>query len=182
MVNFPVKVENVVAVAKLGVDVPLEKMTAQTEKPEHEPEHTAGIVYRPGGEGVAALIFSAGKIVCTGTRSVDQAKKSINKVVEKVKEIGVDVPAGFDIEIEDIVASSKIPAQLDLQKLAFSLQNAEYDPDRFPGLVYRISDPPVSFMLFASGKVICSGAHSMGDIQRALRKLMDELKKAGVKA
>ncbi len=182
MADFPVKVENVVAVAMLGVDVPLEKMSSQTEKAEYEPEPFSGLVYRPGERGVAALIFSSGKIVCTGTRNVEHARETVNKVVQRIKELGVSVPAGFTIEIDNIVGSSKINAQLSLQDLAFSLENAEYDPDRFPGLVYRISDPEVSFMLFASGKIICSGAHSIGDIQRALRKLLDDLKKAGIKA
>jgi len=183
MADFPVKVENVVAVAMLGVDIPLEKMSSQTEKAEYEPEPFPGLVYRPGERGgVAALIFSSGKIVCTGTRSIEHARETVNKVVQKVKGIGVSVPASFTIEIESIVASSKISAQLGLKELAFSLPNAEYDPDRFPGLVYRISDPEVSFMLFASGKIICSGAHSMDDIQKALHKLVDNLKKAGVKA
>jgi transcription initiation factor TFIID TATA-box-binding protein len=185
MVDFPVIIQDVVAVAILGVDVPLDKMETKTEKTEktgYEPENTSGIVYRPGEAGVAALIFSAGKIVCTGAKSVEKARESVNRVVEKIKNTGVDVPADFDVKIENIVAISKMPAPVNFRELAFSMPNAEYDPARFPGLVYRIPESKVSFLLFESGKVICSGARSMDELKKAMRKLQADLNKAGVKA
>jgi transcription initiation factor TFIID TATA-box-binding protein len=182
MVDFKVKVENVVAVAMLGVDVPLDKLVSQTEKAEYEPEHTSGLVYKPGEKGVAALIFSSGKIVCIGTKSVDQAKETVKQVVEKIKKIGVNVPSDFKMEIESIVASSSIPVQPDLKEVASSLENGEYDPGKLPALVYRLPDSKVSIMLFQSGKTICSGARSMDEVQHALHKLKDALHKAGVNA
>ena len=92
------------------------------------------------------------------------------------------MPSSFDIKIEKIVAISRLPSHVDLKGVSFSLENTEYDPSQLPGLVYRMSDPQVSFIIFESGKIICTGAHSMDEIQRALRKLRDDLKKAKVGA
>jgi transcription initiation factor TFIID TATA-box-binding protein len=157
-------------------------MVSKTDEAEYEPEHSDGVVYKPGEPGVAALIFSSGKIVCTGTKSPEDAKKTIEKVVDRIRETGVEVPSSFDIKIEKIVAISRVPSHVDLKGVSFSLENTEYDPSQLPGLVYRMSDPQVSFIIFESGKIICSGARSMDEIQRALRKLRDDLKKAGVGA
>jgi len=183
MAEFPIKIENVVAVAMLGVDFHLEKMLSSTEGTEYAPEQFPGLVYRPQNlPGVAALIFSSGKIVCTGARSVEAARDAMKKVVEKVRSAGIDVPKDFDVSIENIVARSKIKGQLKLEELALSLENAEYEPSQFPGLVYRIPEPKVSFLLFSTGKIICTGARRVEDIQRGLQNLRQRLEKAGVMA
>lgn len=183
MADFPLKIENVVAVAMLGVNIPLKNMISSTQKTEYEAEHSSGVVYKPADlDGVAALIFSSGKVICTGSKSVDAARDAINKVVDKIRENGIDVPGDFEMKIESIVASSKVKNQLKLEELATSLENAEYEPNRFPGLIYRMSEPKVSFLLFPTGKIICTGAQSVKDVQKALRRFMEKLKGAGVKA
>ena len=105
----------------------------------------------------------------------------MKKVVEKIKESGVKVPKKYPIKVENIVASTKIKADLNLEDIAFSLENAEYEPEQFPGLVYRISDPRVAFLLFSSGKIICTGAHSIDDIHRALNKFKKRLEDIGIR-
>ena len=181
MADFPVKVEDVVAVAMLGVDIPLDKMVSGNEEAEYEPEHSDGVVYKPGEPGVAALIFSSGKVVCTGTKSIGDARKTIEKVVEKIKGTGVAVPSSFDVKIESIVASSMMPSTLDLDKVASSIEDAEYKTTLLPGPVYRLEDPKVSVLILESGKIICTGAKSMEDVRRAIRQVRDDLKKAGMK-
>ena len=182
MAGFPVKVDDVVVVAMLGVDIPLDKMASQTKDAEFEPEHNEGVVYKTGEPGVAALIFPTGKVVCTGTKSIEEARKTIDKVVEKIREAGVEVPMSFDVRIDNIVASTKMPFPLDLDKVASSIENAEYDTTLLPGPVYRLSDPKVSILILESGKIICTGAHSMDEVQRAMREVRDDLKKAGADA
>ncbi len=182
MASFPVKIENVVAVANLGVDIPLERISSAGGGSEYGPEQTSGVVYRTGEHGVAALVFSSGKIVCTGTKSVEKARETVGKVVDKIREIGVDVPAGPKIEIESIVASSKVDARLDLHEAASMLEDAEYNPDRLPVLVYRMTDPAVYMMIFDTGKIICSGARSVDEARRAMHKIGGVLKRAEAKA
>jgi len=181
MSGFDVKVENVVAFASLGKDIPLNKLVAEVENTEYEPEQFPGLVYRTTDPRAAALIFSSGKIVCTGAKSIEMAKIAMAKVVKRIKQTGIKLPDKFDIKVENIVASSKIKAQLNLEEIAFSLENAEYEPEQFPGLVYRISEPRVAFLLFSSGKIICTGAHTLDDIHSALGKLKDRLEEIGIK-
>jgi transcription initiation factor TFIID TATA-box-binding protein len=178
---FTIKIENVVAFASLDTKISLSKLVNNMENTEYEPEQFPGLVYRPTNPRSAALIFSSGKIVCTGTKSIDMAKEAMKKVVKRIREAGVRVPDKYTINVENIVASSKIKADLNLEDIAFSLENAEYEPEQFPGLVYRISDPRVAFLLFSSGKIICTGAQSVEDIHRALDKFKTKLEEIGIK-
>ena len=179
--DFKIKVENVVAFASLGVDIPLEKLVKEVENTEYEPEQFPGLVYRPTNPRAAALIFSSGKVVCTGAKSIENAKIAMQKVADTIRSVGIQVPKKFPIEVENIVASSKIKAQLNLEEIAFMLENAEYEPEQFPGLVFRITEPRVAFLLFSSGKIICTGAHSIEDVNRALEKFKEKLEEIGVK-
>ena len=181
MSEFSVKVENVVAFVSLGKPIPLNKLVASVENAEYEPEQFPGVIYHTQDPRAAALIFSSGKIVCTGAKSIEMAHVAIQKVVAKIRGAGIPVPRTYDIKVENIVASSKIKAKLNLEDIAFALENAEYEPEQFPGLVYRISEPRVAFLLFNSGKIICTGAHSIPDIYTALQKLKDKLESIGVK-
>jgi len=181
MAEFQVKVENVVAFASLGKEIQLNKLVADVENTEYEPEQFPGLVYRTQEPRAAALIFSSGKIVCTGAKSIDMAKLAMSKVVDRIRKTGIRLPTKFDIKVENIVASSKIKAQLNLEEIAFALENAEYEPEQFPGLVYRISEPRVAFLLFSSGKIICTGAHTIADIHTALGRLKERLEGIGIK-
>lgn len=179
--DFYIKVENVVAFATLGVDIQLEKLVKEVENTEYEPEQFPGLVYRPTNPRAAALIFSSGKVVCTGAKSIENAKIAMQKVADTIRSVGINVPKKFPIEVENIVASTKIKAQLNLEEIAFMLENAEYEPEQFPGLVFRITEPRVAFLLFSSGKIICTGAHSIEDVNRALDKFKQKLEEIGVK-
>ena len=181
MEEFDVKVENVVAFTSLGKDIPLLKVINSIENAEYEPEQFPGLVYRIKEPRAAALIFSSGKIVCTGAKSIEMAKVAMRKVVDRVRGLGIPLPTEFDIKVENIVASSKIDARLNLEEIAFALENAEYEPEQFPGLVYRINEPRVAFLLFSSGKIICTGAHCIEDIHTALKKLKRSLEEIGYK-
>ena len=179
--EFYIKIENVVAFTTLNVKISLNSLVGNVENTEYEPEQFPGLVYRPTNPRAAALIFSSGKIVCTGTKSIEKAKEAMKRVVEKIEQSGVKVPKKYPIEVENIVASAKINAELNLEDIAFSLDNAEYEPEQFPGLVYRISEPRVAFLLFGSGKIICTGAHKIDDIHEALGKFKDKLQGIGIK-
>lgn len=179
--EFEVKVENVVSFVSLGKKIPLTKLLNSVENAEYEPEQFPGLVYRIADPKAAALIFSSGKIVCTGAKTVDLSRQAVRKVVDTIRKSGIPMPKVYDIKVENIVASSKIQASLNLEEITFSLENAEYEPEQFPGLIYRITDPRVAFLLFSSGKIICTGAQDIKDIHTALGKLKERLESIGIK-
>jgi len=175
-----VKIENVVAFATLGKDIPLVKISNKLEGAEYSPESFPGLIYRISDPKAATLIFSSGKIVCTGSKSVDMAKKAMSKVVDDIRNVGIKLPVKFNTKVENIVASTQIKAKLNLEDISFNLENVEYEPEQFPGLVCRISDPRVAFLLFGSGKIICTGARRIEDIHAALGKFKEKLESIGV--
>ncbi len=175
-VSFNIRVENIVASAALGVVVPLEKIVSKLEGMEYEPEQFPGLVYRVDKPKAAALIFGSGKIVCTGARSLTDVEEVFKKVVKIVEKTGTKVPRGFKVQVENIVASAKLDATLSLDKIAFNLENSEYEPEQFPGLVYRMVDPKVAFLLFGSGKIVCTGGRTIADVNRAVEKVYKKLK------
>jgi len=176
MTNFNIKIENIVASSSLGVRIPLEKMVEHLEGSEYEPQQFPGLVYRVKNPKAAMLIFSSGKVVCTGARSIADVRKAIAKVTRMIKSLKLDVPKKYKIEIENIVASAQIPARLNLDKIAFGSENSEYSPDRFPGLVFRIKDPNATLLLFGSGKVICTGIRKIEDAEYAMNFVFKKLK------
>lgn len=179
---FDIKVENVVAFAVLGKNISLTTLIDKLDQAEYNPERFPGLVHRISDPKAATLIFSSGKIVCTGTRSIKLAKEAVHKVVDNIRSTGVKIPKEFNIRIENMVASTQIHAKnkLNLEKLAFELENSEYEPESFPGLVYRIRNPKTAFLLFGSGKIICTGTRRVKDIHTALEKFKVDLEKLGI--
>jgi transcription initiation factor TFIID TATA-box-binding protein len=179
MSKFNIKIENIVASASLGVKIPLEKMMKYLEGTEYEPEQFPGLVYRLKDPKAATLIFSSGKIVCTGARSIEDVKRVIKKVVETVKTAKIGNPKTYSIQIENIVASAKLKSTLKLDKIAFELEESEYEPEQFPGLVLRMKNPKVAFLLFSSGKIVCTGARKIKDVEFAVETMSKKLKSIG---
>ena len=86
----------------------------------------------------------------------------------------------IEIKVENIVASTTFAEKLDLDIIAQAFDEAEYEPEQFPGLVYRIKEPKVAMLLFASGKIVCAGAKSTEDALKAVEKLSEGLTSLGL--
>jgi len=181
MREFDVKVENVVAFASLGKNIPLKHVSKKLSEAEYNPDQFPGVVYRVTEPKAATLIFSSGKIVCTGSKNIKTAKTAMETVVDHIRKTGVRMPRKFNTKIENIVASTQIDAKINLEDISFTLENVEYEPESFPGLVWRISEPRVAFLLFKSGRIICTGARNIEDIHSALGKFKEKLESIGVK-
>jgi transcription initiation factor TFIID TATA-box-binding protein len=182
LTTFDVKIENVVVFATLNKDIPLDKISSELSGADYTPKAFPGVIYRIKDPKTAALIFSSGKIVCTGARSPEFAFAAVKKVVDDMIALQIDLPTEFNIGVENIVASTQIEAKdkLNLEHIAYNLENAEYEPEQFPGLVYRISDPRVAFLLFGTGKIICTGARKIEEIHLALDRFKKKLEELGI--
>ena len=176
-----IKVENVVASTDIKKIISLDKLLTVLEASEYEPEQFPGLVYRLDEPRVATLIFRSGKIICVGARSTADAKVALRKTVKNIKRIGIRVNENnIKVKIENIVVAIDLGKPLNLDQLAFRLEDSEYEPEQFPGLVYRIYDPKVAFLLFSSGRVVCAGAKSLDAVKLAVKKLEAKLKTLGV--
>ena len=139
-------VQNIVATTSLGKQISLTKLARTQNNTEYNPEQFPGLVLRVKKPKSAVLVFSSGNLVCTGTKSVAQVKEVIKAVIKQIAKIGVRITQKPKIEVQNIVASGSIDLTLNLNMLALQLENTEYEPEQFPGLVYKLIDPPATFL------------------------------------
>ncbi len=174
-----ISIRNVVASCTADAKIPLSRLAMELEGTEYEPEQFPGLVVRLTDPKAAALLFNSGKIVCTGTKSPEDAKLAVDKLISTIRDLGVSIGGIKDITIQNIVASTTIGSKLNLNKIAVELEGTEYEPEQFPGLIYRLDDPQVVFLLFTSGKVICAGGKSRKELDRSIAKLKENLVSVG---
>jgi transcription initiation factor TFIID TATA-box-binding protein len=123
----------------------------------------------------AALIFGSGKIVCTGAKSIADVRLAIKRIVEEIRKAGMEIPGEPEVIVQNVVATANLGAELNLDAIAIGLDNTEYEPEQFPGLVYRMKDPKVVLLLFGSGKIVITGAKSLEDAERAAENVTMKL-------
>jgi transcription initiation factor TFIID TATA-box-binding protein len=152
------------------------------EDAEYEPEQFPGLVYRLNEPKTATLLFRSGKANCTGAKNIEDVRKTVSVLAEKLEKIGVKAYKNPEIVIQNIVATSDLAGELNLSEVAVSLglEKVEYEPEQFPGLVYRIKEPKVAMLLFGSGKIVCAGARKIEDVLLAVDKLSKELSSLGL--
>jgi len=177
-----IKIENVVASTSLGTELDLQAIVLALEGAEYDPEQFPGLIYRLKEPKTATLLFRSGKAVCTGGKSLEQVEIAISKVVKKIEAAGIVIKTKPKIEVQNIVASSDLGAKINLNSIAISLglEKVEYEPEQFPGLVYRLDSPKVVLLLFGSGKLVCTGARKPEDVETAVDRITQELRAAGL--
>lgn len=168
---------NIVVSTALEHDIPLERMAATLSNTEYNPEQFPGLVIRIKDPKTSALIFSSGKVVCTGARTLDKVDESIKKIIKSLEKINVKIKIAPKITIQNIVASGSVGMDLNLNVLAMKLDNTEYEPEQFPGLVYKLPAAKATFLLFSNGKIVCTGTKSEEEVNTALDLLIEQLKK-----
>ncbi len=176
MAKDSLKIQNIVATTSLGKDVPLTKLAKTLSNTEYNPEQFPGLVLRVKKPKSAVLVFSSGNLVCTGTKSIAQVKEVIQEVIRQLKKIGVRVTIVPKITVQNIVASGSININLNLNLLALELENTEYEPEQFPGLVYKLVEPNATFLLFSNGKLVCTGTKNRPQLKDSMKQLNKKIK------
>lgn len=181
MAKQDIKIVNIVASSSLEHDVPLVKLAEALPNTEYNPEQFPGLVMRIKDPKTSALIFSSGKIVCTGARSMAKVKLSVMAIIKNLAKIKVRIKIKPKIKVQNMVASGSIHMDLNLNKLAMNLENTEYEPEQFPGLVYKLPGTRATFLLFSNGKIVCTGTRSETKLRAAVDMLVKNLKKLKIK-
>ena len=179
-VKAQVRIENVVASASLNQRIDLKAVVKSYPGVEYRPEQFPGLVFRLKKPKTATLIFNSGKMVCTGAKSEREARGAVMKVIDELKRSGIVIVGKPDLKIQNIVASANLYGIIDLEQAAFTLGKTMYEPEQFPGLIYRMDDPKVVILLFASGKLVCTGAKREEDVYIAVEKLHRKLEEEGL--
>src|SRR3989339_1748090 len=174
-VKKEIKIVNIVATASLERAIPLVKLAEALPNTEYNPEQFPGLVMRIKDPKTSALIFSSGKIVCTGAKSLAKVRESIVKIIENLAKIKIKIVGIPEAKVQNMVASGSIGLDLNLNSLAIDLPNTEYEPEQFPGLVYKLDGTRATFLLFSNGKIVCTGTRSEKKLKEALDLLVKNL-------
>lgn len=180
-----VTIQNVVASARFQHRIDLKAVVRAFPEADWRPERFPGLVFRLKEPKSSCLIFETGRMVSTGTKSVKQARRAVLTVAGELSKNGIVVIGTPELQIQNIVAS------VDLGNVTIALDDfvyaahklgttVIYEPDQFPGAIYRMKDPQVVFLVFTTGKLVCVGAKIEEDIYRAAHKLLGILEKMHV--
>ena len=174
------RIENIVASVITNQRIDLDAISKNVPGVEYNPGRFPGLVYRLSKPRTAILIFSTGKMVCTGAKSEKEVHNAIKKVIKNLNDRNIVIIGTPEIKIQNIVASANLYAEVNLEKAAALLENTMYEPEQFPGLIYRMSEPKVVLLIFTSGKVVCTGAKHEDEVRVAVEKVYQRLKDLGV--
>jgi transcription initiation factor TFIID TATA-box-binding protein len=166
-----INIQNVVATGTLNQKVDLNAVVKGYPGVEYRPEQFPGLVFRLRRPKTATLIFSSGKMVCTGARSGKESRRAIMKVVKELKKVGIIILGEPSFKVVNIVASASLGGKVDLEKAVSTLRKAMYEPEQFPGLIYRMDEPKVVILIFATGNLVVTGAEVEQDVYDAVHKL-----------
>jgi len=170
-----IHIQNIVASAALNQRISLKTIVEKFPHAEYSPRVFPGLVFRLKKPKTATLIFETGKMVCTGAKSEKEAIQAVNKVVKELKTHGMSVLNKPAITIQNIVASGELNGEIDLENVVYKLKKVMYEPEQFPGAVFRMDEPKVVFLLFSAGKLVCVGAKKEPDVYTAVNKLQELL-------
>ena len=179
--NLDYKIENVVGtvVVEITEKVDLNQIARKLPDVEYNPERFPGLVMRIEKPRATILIFSTGKMVVTGLRKASESGKVVQKVIKNIKKAGIDVKNPV-ITIQNIVASGDLHTNIDLNMAAIVMEYAMYEPEVFPGLIYRMQDPKTVFLIFSTGRIVCTGAKDKSVVREAVLKLNKEVRELGI--
>ena len=170
-----IDIQNVVSTGTLNQKIDLSAVVKGYPGVEYRPEKFPGLVFRLRRPRTATLIFSSGKMVCTGARSEKESHKAIIKVVKELKKCGIIIIKKPSFKVVNIVASASLGGKVDLEKAVVALKHTMYEPEQFPGLIHRMSEPKVVILVFASGSLVVTGAKVEQDIYDAVHRLHEIL-------
>jgi len=174
-----VRIENIVATVILENTLDLNLIEARIPDVDYNPDQFPGLVYRLQSPRITALVFKSGKMVVTGAKSVKQLVWAVKTILKKFMTKGIVIQGRPQIQIQNIVASANLNVLVDLEKAAFVLPHSMYEPEQFPGLIYRMEKPRVVLLIFSSGKMVITGAKRENEVFEAVNNIYNILKENG---
>ncbi|XP_078518217.1 TATA box-binding protein-like 2 [Lissotriton helveticus] len=170
------QLQNIVSTVNLACRLDLKKIALHARNAEYNPKRFAAVIMRIREPRTTALIFSSGKMVCTGAKSEEQSRLAARKYARVVQKLGF--PAKFlDFKIQNMVGSCDVKFPIRLEGLVLTHQQfSSYEPELFPGLIYRMVKPRIVLLIFVSGKVVLTGAKERSEIYEAFENIYPILK------
>lgn len=181
-----IRIQNMSSTADLGVRLDLKKIALKCRNTEFNPRRFAAVIMRLREPRATALIFASGKMCVTGVKSTHNATLACKKFAYIIERVGFKPQEFVDFKVQNIVGTTDVGFPIRLEGLVYAHSAfASYEPELFPGLIYRLVSPRVVFLIFVSGKIVITGAKKESDLSNALTKIypvLVEFKKTHVAA
>ncbi len=178
--NVEIKIVNIVASVDIRQPLDLKAIVKKFKNAEYSPNKFPGVTYRIKNPKSAILLFRTGKMVCSGTRSIEEAHEAVHTAIRELNAQGVEIINEPEITVQNLVASIDFNCKIDILEMFDTVENTMYEPEQFPGLIYRMKDPKAVLLLFSSGRVVCAGARSKAMVYEAVEKMYNLVKEHGL--
>ncbi|CRL02755.1 CLUMA_CG015803, isoform A [Clunio marinus] len=166
-----VKIQNCVASVSLGCELNLQTINFRTRNSEYNPQRFHGVVMRIREPRCTSLVFRSGKLVCTGARNEHDAHLAARKFARIIQKLGHNVKF-IDFKVQNLVATVDLKFPIRLENLnQMHGQFSSYEPELFPGLIYRMVKPRIVLLIFVNGKLVFTGAKSKAEIAESLENI-----------
>ena len=174
------KIENVVASVEVDAKIDLNLLARKQRDAEYNPEQFPGLMLRVKNPKATILVFNSGRMVITGLRRESEAERAVENVVAKIRRAGIPVSGTPKITVQNIVASGDLHSRVDLDMAQMALERCLYEPEVFPGLIYRMKVPKAVFLIFSSGRIVCAGTNKESITRKAIYMLAEHMRSLGL--
>ena len=176
-----IKIENIIASAQISELFDIKLLSEKIADSGYNPSEFDGLSIKYNNEKIAMIVLGTGKVVCTGAKEITDAIDKIKKVTSQIKKIGFKIKKDYKVKIENIIVSADLKKELDLASLAtrLILQDVDYQPEVFPGLIYKMDDLHTILIIFNSGKIVCTDTKSIDDATNSIKKMEEKLTSIG---
>ena len=167
-----IRIQNIASTANLGCRLDLKKIALKCRNTEFNPRRFGAVIMRLREPRATALLFASGKMCVTGVRSTHNATLACKKFASIIERVGFQPKEFMDFKVQNIVGTADCGFPIRLEGLVYAHSAfASYEPELFPGLIYRLVSPRVVFLIFVSGKIVITGAKKESDLASALTKI-----------
>lgn len=172
-----VEVQNVVGAADLDRELDLMALATDLTNTDYDPERFAGLLYRTRDPVATVMVFRSGKVTVTGASTIGDMREAFEEFADTLRDLGIPFEPMSEIETQNLVANADLGERLNLSAIAIGLglEQTEYEPEQFPGLVYRLDAPEVVILLFGTGKTVITGATDRMTIETAVETVTERL-------
>jgi len=175
-------IENIIAYAQIADAFDISRIAEKIPEFKYNRDEFSGLTLKLDAPKAAILLIPNGKVVCTGAKTMEDVENSIKTVYVKLKSAGIKIKPKTNVETHNIIVSTDLNKELHLSSISKSLllENVNYEPEQFPGLIYKMDEIGVTLLIFSSGKIVCTGAKSLEDASKAIEMMKEKLSSLGV--
>ncbi len=173
----PIETQNVVVSTSIDQELDLETLSPNLERASYDPDTFPAIQYQLEEPAVTVMLYRSGAIIGTGADSITQARAGVQQTYDDLNELGISITPETAVDVQNIVSTANLDQRLNLTAVAIGLglEHVEYEPEQFPGLIYRLPDTRAVILLFGSGQAVITRCKTAGQAHEALQKLTDRL-------